>query len=63
MALIKCEKCGELISDKAKKCPICEKKRELFSENIRVYGFVILVMIAITIPIMLILFILCLIFS
>ena len=47
MALIKCEKCGELISDKAKKCPICEKKREQFSENMRVYGFVILAMIVI----------------
>ena len=25
MALIKCEKCGEQISDKAKKCPHCGK--------------------------------------
>ena len=33
MALIKCEKCGELISDKAKRCPNCEKKAEQFSEN------------------------------
>lgn len=40
MALIKCGKCGELISDKAKKCPYCEKNRELFSENIRILLYV-----------------------
>lgn len=34
MALIICEKCGELISDKAKKCPYCEKNRELFYERL-----------------------------
>ena len=38
MALIKCEKCGELISDKAKRCPNCEKNRGSFLENILVYA-------------------------
>ena len=35
MALIKCENCGKLISDKAKKCPHCKNtKKEIKKKNI-----------------------------
>lgn len=54
MALIKCEKCRELISDKAKKCPYCEKKRELFSENIRILLYVYAIL-----SIIIVVFVLC----
>ena len=33
MALIICKKCGEMISDKAKRCPHCVKKEYSRKEN------------------------------
>lgn len=48
MALIKCEKCGELISGKAKRCPNCERKEKRAVENKQFAGAVI-TMIVITI--------------
>lgn len=45
MALIKCEKCGELISEKAKRCPYCERKEKRAAENKQFAGAVIILMV------------------
>ena len=35
MALIKCEKCGKLISDKASNCPHCGDKKKIIKNKVK----------------------------
>ena len=48
MALIKCERCGHMISNKAKKCPSCTRKKHeniSFSIALCLFAIVIIIMI------------------
>ena len=52
MALIKCEKCGEMISDKAKRCPHCVREYSKKENNLRlvliILGIIIVALIMMT---------------